>query len=87
MKTMKKLRAEIDAIDSQLLDLLNRRAGLAIELARLKEQEGLPLWDVERERSVIRRACAANGGPLGEESVAEIFRTIIRESRVTQARR
>jgi chorismate mutase-like protein len=86
MKTRNELRAEIDAIDSQLLDLLNRRARLAIEVARLKEQEGSPLLDRERERTVVSRACAANGGPLHRQSVARIFQTLIRESRLVQSR-
>ena len=86
MKTRNELRTEIDAIDSQLLDLLNRRARLAIEVARLKEQEGSPLLDRERERTVVSRACAANSGPLHRQSVARIFQTLIRESRLVQSR-
>jgi chorismate mutase-like protein len=86
MKTRNELRAEIDAIDSQLLDLLNKRARLAIEIAKLKEAEGSPLVDRDRERTVVNRACTANAGPLQRQSVARIFHTLIRESRLAQSR-
>jgi chorismate mutase-like protein len=86
MKTRNELRAEIDAIDSQLLELLNKRARLAIEIAGLKEREGSPIVDQEREREVVSRACAANEGPLQRRAVARIFRTLMRESRGLQLR-
>jgi chorismate mutase len=84
MKTREELRAEIDAIDNQLLDLLNRRARLAIEIAMLKRQQGLPILDRDRERTVVNRACAANSGPMGRSAVARIFRALMRESRLIQ---
>jgi chorismate mutase-like protein len=87
MKTRTELRAEIDAIDSQLLDLLNQRARLAIEIAKLKQQEGVPILDMDRERTVVSRACAANTGPLERRTVARIFRMLMRESRLIQARK
>jgi chorismate mutase-like protein len=86
MKTRDELRAEIDAIDTQLLELLNRRAGLAVEIARLKAMGGVPVLDPERERAVIGRACGANAGPLGRQAVERIFRAVMRESRLLQAR-
>ena len=85
MRTRAELRAEIDAIDSQLLELLNERATLAVEIARLKEREGAPIMDRGRERAVVSRACAANRGPLPRRAVARIFRTLMRESRILQA--
>ena len=86
MKTRNELRAEIDAIDSQLLDLFNKRAGLAMEIARLKEQTGVPILDRDRERAVVRRACVANDGPLHRRSVVRLFQSLIRESRIIQLR-
>jgi len=86
MKTRDELRAEIDMIDSHLLDLLNQRAALAIEIAKLKERHGHPMVDRARERAVIGRACAANEGPLHRQAIARIFRTLIRESRIAQVR-
>ena len=74
-------REEIDRIDGELLRLLNRRASLALEVGALKARAGLPLKDEGREREVLLRSSNANAGPLGQTSVARIFRRIIRESR------
>jgi chorismate mutase len=74
-------REEIDRIDGELLRLLNRRARLALEIGELKARAGLPLKDEGREREVLTRSSVANAGPLGQNSVARIFRRIIRESR------
>jgi chorismate mutase-like protein len=74
-------RKEIDAIDGELLRLVNRRARIALRLGALKSVAGLPLADPERERDVLARARRGNSGPLDGEAVARIFRRIIRESR------
>lgn len=74
-------RNEIDAIDEELLRLVNRRARIALRLGALKSVAGLPLNDPARERDVLARACRDNEGPLDAEAVARIFRRIIRESR------
>jgi chorismate mutase len=79
-------RAEIDAIDDELLRLLNTRARLALKLGASKRSAGLALCDRARERAVVARVCQVNAGPLDERAVALIFRRIIRESRRMQAR-
>jgi len=74
-------RDEIDAIDGELLGLLNRRAGLALEVGRRKRGAGLPLRDARRERQILARALRANPGPLGAAAVERLFRAILAESR------
>jgi chorismate mutase len=86
MKTRDELRAEIDAIDSQLLDLLIRRAALAVEIAGLKVRDGVPILDPDRESDVLNRARAASRGPLEPDAAERIFRAVMRESRRLQAR-
>jgi chorismate mutase len=77
-------RAEIDALDTELLELLNRRARVALEIGRSKVDAGLPVCDVDRERQVVARVCNQNAGPLDNEAVARIFRRIIVETRRTE---
>jgi chorismate mutase len=74
-------RLEIDRLDNELLRLLNERARIACELGAIKIASGLPAYDGRRERQVLARMCAANHGPLAAESVANIFRRIILETR------
>lgn len=77
-------RTEIDAIDSELLRLLNARARLAIKVGESKRSEGRSLCDRRREREVVERVCRDSTGPLDARAVGSIFRRIIRESRRVQ---
>ena len=47
------LRVEIDAIDRELLQILNRRAALANEVGEIKRAEGSTVFRPEREAQVI----------------------------------
>jgi chorismate mutase / prephenate dehydratase len=71
------LREQIDAVDRQLLALLNRRAGLALEVGELKKREGSVVFRPEREAQVIDGLKSTNAGPLRSDSVAPIWREIM----------
>jgi len=71
------LRAQIDALDRELLTLLNRRAGLALQVGEIKKREGSVVFRPEREAQVIGSLKAANTGPLSTDSVAPIWREIM----------
>jgi len=75
------VRAEIDRIDRNILDLLSRRANLAIEAGRLKSAAGVPIYDPIREEEVLSALAAAGKGPLPEAAIIHIFREIISASR------
>jgi chorismate mutase len=81
VKSLEEWRREIDKLDSELLLLLNQRAGIACELGAIKVASGLPAYDGRRERQVLARLCRENQGPFAEESVSRIFRRIILETR------
>ena len=62
-----KLRDSIDALDSQLLDLINKRASYAQEVAIVKEELGDDIYfKPEREAKVLRSVMDRNNGPLGK---------------------
>src|SRR5881392_1186950 len=84
--TVESWRAEINALDVELLRLLNQRARLALKVGESKKDAGVHLCDHTREREVIERMCEANEGPLDDRAVVELFRAIIHESRRMQAR-
>ena len=68
------LRTQIDAVDRELLALLNRRAALAQEVGEVKKKEGSVAFRPEREAQVIDGLKASNPGPLKSDSVAPIWR-------------
>ena len=73
-------RAEIDAIDSEILRLLNERADIALRVGAAKKVADTSLCDPNREREVLTRLCEENSGPFDEQSIANIFQRIIDES-------
>jgi chorismate mutase / prephenate dehydratase len=78
------LRTQIDAIDRELLGLLNRRSGLALAVGALKKREGSAVFRPEREAQVIDGLKAINSGPLQTESIAPIWREIMSASRALE---
>src|SRR5438552_11210433 len=84
--TIEDWRREINALDRELLRLLNQRARVALKVGESKTASGVHLCDHTREREVIERMCEANEGPLDERAVVELFRAIIHESRRIQTR-
>ena len=77
---LKELRAEIDAIDDEILTLLNRRARAALEVGAIKGEMGLKFYVPEREAEILRRLSATNQGPFPNEGLKAIFREVISAS-------
>lgn len=75
------LRERIDALDEQLVRLLNERASCALDIGRAKEALGLTIYQPEREREVLEHVAAVNGGPLDEAAIRRLFERIIDEAR------
>lgn len=75
------LRLRIDALDRDLVRLLNERSECAVEIGRLKGQAGLPIHDPERERDILHRIAQSSAGPLEAEALARLFERILDESR------
>jgi chorismate mutase/prephenate dehydratase len=69
-----RLRQRIDALDEQVLGLINERGRLAQAIGHLKN--GI-VYKPEREAQVVARLQAANPGPLTAESVAVVFKEIM----------
>lgn len=80
-KTLDDWRRQIDALDCELLRLLNQRAAIACEIALVKVASGLQAYDGNRERQVLARVAEQNTGPLDQQSITNIFAGIIRETR------
>ncbi|HSB81221.1 MAG TPA: prephenate dehydratase [Candidatus Methylomirabilis sp.] len=71
------LRAKIDEIDSQILQLLNRRAELAIEIGRIKAEQNLTFHVPQREEEIYARLAAANTGPFPSQALRPVYREVI----------
>ncbi len=77
-------REQIDAIDRQLVELLNRRCHCALEIGRLKRNRDLPIYEPGREQIVLGNVRQANHGPLSDRALRLIFERIVDEMRAIQ---
>jgi|JI6StandDraft_1071083.scaffolds.fasta_scaffold01603_9 chorismate mutase/prephenate dehydratase len=74
------IRVQIDAIDEQLIRLLNQRADLVMEVAEVKKKAGLDIYVPGREEALLRKLCQINTaqhGKLTEKAIRSIFREIM----------
>lgn len=78
------LRNAIDAIDRQLIELLNQRARLAIEVGHVKQASGAPVYRPEREAEVLRKIAGLNQGPLTEAGVTGVWREVMAACRALE---
>ena len=85
--TLDDLRRNIDRVDEVLVRLLNERARCACEVGRLKKEQGVEVYQPEREKEVLRhvREVAAEG-PLGPDAIGRLFERIIDEARRLERR-
>lgn len=82
------LRARIDDLNLRILDLLQERAQVVVEISRLKEDLDLESHDPDREERMIRELMTrATSGPFGPDEVREIFQALFRVSLALQERR
>ncbi len=89
---LRHVRQEIDAVDQELLRMLNKRASLSLEVGRIKAEEsgvaacasGGAIFKPEREREVLSLLAASNAGPLPQKHVDVIWREIFSSSRSLQ---
>jgi chorismate mutase-like protein len=77
-------RVQIDALDIELLNLLNRRTQIVEQIGRIKETLALGIYEPKREEQVFANVLSHNQGPLPPEAVKRIFERIIDEMRTVQ---
>ncbi len=71
------LRAELDGVDDEILDALNRRAEVVQRVAKYKETAGVPYYVSDRERRIIERLTARNKGPFPSDAIRPVVQEII----------
>ena len=69
-------RQKIDNIDKKILNLLNERAKLAVEIGKIK-QSSSAVYVPDRETEVINNLIINNNGPLSRQDISAIYREII----------
>lgn len=79
-------RKKIDAIDLEVLRLLNQRAHAANEIGKIKQTTHAAVYEPDRERTIFDNLHKANQGPLTDDDLTQIYGQIIAIMRDLQTR-
>jgi 3-deoxy-7-phosphoheptulonate synthase/chorismate mutase len=77
---LQELRAQVDTINMQLLDLLSKRAQTVTQIGKVLEELGSEHYDPTREAQMLTALEMANKGPFSNETIKALFREIFRAS-------
>ena len=79
------MRDRINAIDREIVSLLNERALLALEIGKVKQATGRrTVRDAAREAEVIERVTSASAGLFPEPELVALYRKLIASMRRVQ---
>lgn len=81
--TLELLRSKIDAINSEILELVNQRVAISLRIADIKRQKDIPLFDADREKFMLENLAKSNLIP--PEKVQQLFELIFEISRTCMA--
>ena len=76
-ESLEKLRRQIDAFDGQIVELLNARARVVVEIGKLKQQNNAPIYAPDREKAVLEKVRRLNRGPLPDRCLEAVWRELM----------
>lgn len=74
---LQEMRNRIDAIDRQIVALLNDRYNVVCEVGKWKRERGLPIYVPEREKALLEKLDSLNKGPMLKHTLHAIYREIM----------
>lgn len=77
---MEQLRKQLDDVNLELLNLINRRAGLVQRIGEIKNKQSMKRFDPVRERDMLNLLVQHNDGPFENSTVEHIFQEIFKAS-------
>ncbi len=83
-QSLKDIRKQISAIDEDIVDLLNRRASLSLQVGEIKSRSQDSVFKPFREKEVMNALAGKNKGPLPEDHLRAVYREIFSSSRSLQ---
>ena len=79
-KQIDQLRTKIDDIDLEIIDAINRRTEVVLEIGKIKELHNSKIYVPGRETEVYKKAASVNNGPIKNSSLQAIYREIMSAS-------
>lgn len=74
---IKQLREQISDNDRKLVETVNQRLKLVARIKSVKAERGIDFLDPDREAWMVQYLVRANGGPLSEEGLRELYQTVL----------
>ena len=74
---IKQFRDQISDNDLKIVDLINKRLALVDKLWRYKAEQGMEVYNPEREEWMVTFLSRANKGPLSQDALREVYRAIV----------
>lgn len=75
------IREEIDSLDFELINIINQRMGLAVEVAKIKKEKNIPILQIKRLNEMIgKRLGKTQDTILDKDFIKDIFESIHQES-------
>lgn len=71
------LRKRIDELDVQIVELLNERAKVVVEIGQAKQADDAPTYVPDREQAILNRITELNTGPLPPKTLRAIYRELM----------
>src|SRR5437667_11466751 len=75
--SLEDLRRQIDALDDQIVPLLNARAQIVVQIGKLKQQSGMAIYAPDREKAVLEKVRKINKGPLSNRCLEAVYRELM----------
>jgi chorismate mutase/prephenate dehydratase len=79
-KRLQELRKKIDELDDRIVDLLNQRAKVVLEVGDIKKAEKIEFHAPGREREILDRLSSRNKGPFPQNTLRAVYREILSSS-------
>ncbi len=76
-KDLEALRTGIDDVDRRLVELLNERAKLVVDVGKVKQNTGTPIYAPHREAAVLKKVLGASAGPLPPGAIEAVYRELM----------
>jgi chorismate mutase/prephenate dehydratase len=71
------LRQQIDSLDARIVELLNQRALVVVDIGKLKQQTNEPIYAPDREKFVLEKVRSLNKGPLPDRCLEAVYRELM----------
>src|SRR5829696_258705 len=74
------LRTQIDELDRRIVELLNDRAKIVVQIGKIKQEHNAPIYAPDREKHVLEKVRRLNRGPLPDRSLEAVYRELMSAS-------